>query len=249
MFMRHVMMIGPLAALCLAGCNIRPPARTVDDRSSLGSARQALAEGEAGTSLAIARGVLEAQPRNVAALVQAGNAEAALGDRIAADDSYKRALAISSSDVGARLGLAKLMIRDNLPGAEAALRQILTSAPRNAIVLTDLGYVLDLQERHAEAQMYYQQAIALDPTRISSRTDLALSLALSGHAEQAEQMFRDITANASATQKVRLDFAVAQVLAGHDKDAAVTLANELTPEEAQSALQGLEQLRPATKAN
>jgi Flp pilus assembly protein TadD len=242
-------MIGLVAVLCLAGCNIHPPARTVDDRSSLGEARQALSEGEAGTSLEIARGVLQTQPRNVQALVQEGNAEAALGDRIAAADSYKRALEISPSDVGARLGNAKLLIRDNLPGAEASLRQILADSPRSPIVLTDLGYVLDLQERHAEAQRYYEEAIALDPTRISSRTDLALSLALSGHAEQAEQMFRDITANAAATQKVRIDFAVAQVLAGHDKDAAATLANELTPEEAQSALQGLEQLRPATKAN
>jgi Flp pilus assembly protein TadD len=238
-------MAAALAAAWLAGCQAHPQGQVTNDAPSLVAAREALDEGEAGTALAIARGVLATQPRNLAALTQAGNAEAVLGDRIAAENSYRQALAVAPRDIGARLGMAKLKIRDDVRGAEVALREILAQAPRDPTVLNDLGYVLDLQERHAEAQSCYAQAIAVAPTRMAPRVNLALSLALSGQADRGEAMLRDLVASSRATQKARLDFAVAQVIAGHDKDAAVTLAAELPPEQASSALRGLEQLRPA----
>ena len=146
--------------------------------------------------------------------------------------------------MGARLGQGKLQIRDNLHAAEAIFRGILADSPHNPVVLTDLGYVLDLQEHHAEAQALYETAIAVDPNRLAPRVDLALSLALSGQAARGEKMLRDIAAGATATPKVRLDFAAAQVIAGHDSDAAQTLAGDLTPAETQSAIAGLAQLRP-----
>lgn len=234
-----------LAAATLAGCNTRPPVAVASNAPSIQAARDALNEGEAGTSLAIAKGVLSSQPENVAALSQAGDAQAALGDRLAADVSYKRALRISPRDVRARLGLGKLEVRDDLHAAEATFRSILADSPRDPLVLNDLGYVLDLQERHAEAQVLYRQAIAEDPDHIPSRVNLALSLALSGQADQAEGMMRDIAASSQATPRVKLDFALAQVMAGHDREAASTLSGDLTPTETQAAIDGMAQLRPA----
>jgi Flp pilus assembly protein TadD len=234
-----------LVTALLAGCNQRPAVAVASNAPSIQAARDALNEGEAGTSLAIARGVLTSQPNNVAALSQAGDAEAALGDRLAADVTYKKALALSPRDVRARLGLGKLQIRDDLRGAEATFRSILADAPNDPLVLNDLGYVLDMQERHAEAQTFYQAAIAADPARISSRVNLALSLALSGQAARAEGMMRDIAASSQANNRVRVDFAMAQVMAGHDKEAAATLGGDLTPAETQAAIDGMAQLRPA----
>ena len=247
---KHISAILLGCTAMLSGCGSHPPVQVSGDGASLQAARDALTQGEAGTSLAIARGVLASQPHNVSALAQAGDAEAALGDRLAATTSYKLALTFSPRDVRARLGLGKLQIRDDLRAAETSFRAVLADVPRDPIALNDLGYVLDLQERHQEAQQSYQTAMASDPDRISTRVNLALSYALSGQAERAEQMLRDVAASASASRKIRLDFAVAQVMAGHDKDAAETLASDLSPTDSQSAITGIQRLRPQlVKAN
>ena len=239
--------VSVVTVLALAGCSVQRAERgsaTSADRPSLAAARAALVEGQAGTSLAIAHGILDSQPDNVGALAEAGDAQAAMGDRLSAETSYKHALRLSPHDVRARLGMGKLMLRDDLKGAEQAFRAILADSPHDPVVLNDLGYVLDLQERHAEAQNIYLEALASDPSRLSTRVNLALSLALSGQADRAEQMLRDLAQNAGATSKVRLDLAVAQVIAGHDDDAQITMSSDLSPEEAKNALAGMEQLRP-----
>ena len=228
----------------LVGCKSAPNGADIATNGpSLQAARDALSEGEAGTSLAIARGILSSQPNNLAALDQAGDAQAALGDRLAADSSYRRALALAPHDVRARLGLGKLQVRDSLPAAEASFRAVVADAPNNALALNDLGYVLDLQEHHAEAQTIYERALAAEPTRLATRVNMALSLALSGHGARAEQMLKDVAASSNATPRVRADFALAQVMAGHDKDAAMTLGGDLTPAETESAVSGLAQFR------
>ncbi len=235
----------PLLAL-LAACQHTPQGQIASSGPSIQAARDALNEGEAGTSLAIARGVLASQPNNTAALTQAGDAQAVLGDRLAADASYRHALALNPHDQHARLGLGKLAVRDNIAAAESMFRAVAADYPRSPLVLNDLGYVLDLQERHAEAQAVYRSALAIDPGRISTRVNYALSLALSGQADRAEQMMRDVAASSTATPRVRVDFALAQVMAGHDREAAGTLGAELSPAEAQSAITGMAQLRPAS---
>jgi len=240
---------GMIVALAVAGCVPRSDQgmNTSSDRQSLDSARQALVEGEAGTSLAIAHGVLASQPNNVAALAQAGDAEMQMGDRLNAEADYKHALAIAPHDVKARLGLAKMLLRDDLHGAEVAFRAILADAPHNPVVLNDLGYALDLQDRHTEAQAFYVEALASDPNRLSVRVNLALSLALSGQAPRAEAMLRDLAQTAGATSKVRLDLALAQVMAGHENDAALTMSTELSPDDAKQALLGMKELKPVGK--
>jgi len=243
----RIVSAGVFLALALGGCVQRSDQgmNSASDRASLDTARAALVDGEAGTSLAIARGVLASQPDNVAALSQAGDAQMEMGDRLNAEASYKRALAFAPHDVRARLGLAKLLLRDDVHGAELAFRAILADAPHNPVVLNDLGYTLDLQERHAEAQNLYVEALASDPNRLSVRVNLALSLALSGHAARAEQMLRDLAQTAGATSKVRLDLALAQVIAGHDSEAAQTISTELSPDDAKQALAGMAEFRPA----
>jgi Flp pilus assembly protein TadD len=236
---------GILVALAIAGCTRTEQGMDHSaDRQSLDSAQAALVDGEAGTSLAIARGILSSQPRNPAALAQAGDAEMQMGDRLNAEADYRRALAVSPHDVKARLGMAKMMLRDDLHGAEMAFRAILADAPHNPIVLNDLGYALDLQDRHKEAQTYYVEALASDPNRLSVRVNLALSLALSGQAPRAEAMLRDLAQTAGATSKVRLDLALAQVMAGHDNEAAATMSTELSPDDAKQALLGMKELKP-----
>jgi Flp pilus assembly protein TadD len=234
-------------ALLLSGCGLgsQPTAHSEANRPSLKQARTALEEGEAATSLGIARGVLSMEPRNVAAMVMAGDADAALGNRRGAEKDYREALAIDPGSTPAQLGLAKLRMRDDAKEAEAMFRRILVKSPHDPAALTDLGVSLDLQDRHKEAQAVYAQALATNSDLTSTRVDLALSLALSGEPLKAEGMLRDATEAGPVPPKVRADFALAQVLAGHADQAKATLQADLSPDEAKASVEGMSALLPA----
>ena len=225
----------------LAGCGAIPQSanQSVANRPSLIAARAALSEGEAATALGIARGVLSMEPHNLAATVAAGDADNALGNHRAAEADYRAALRIDPNSVPAQLGLGKLTMRDDAHGAELQFRQILTRAPRDAAVLTDLGVALDLQDRHREAQAVYAQAMATNADLTSTRVDLAVSLALSGEPAKAEGMLRDATEGGAVPPKVRADFALAEVLAGHSDQAQQTLQADYSVDEARASVEGM----------
>ncbi len=237
------------ALLALAGCTHGSATSSASEanRPSLKAARTALTEGEADTALGIAKGVLSVEPNNVAALVQAGDAEVVLGNHLTAEHDYRAATAIDPGFVPARLGMAKLKLRDDPKGAEADFRAIVAANPRDAAALTDLGVALDLQERHKEAQADYLAALAINPDLTSPRVNMGLSLALSGDPLKAEEMLRDASEAGPVPAKVRADFALAQVMAGHAHDAEQTLQADLSADEAKASVQGMQALLPAGK--
>jgi Flp pilus assembly protein TadD len=214
------------------------------NRPSLKAARGALAEGEAQTALGIANGVLVSEPHNAAALVAAGDAEAAMNNRIDAAKSYRDALAAQPGYLPARLGVGKMKLRDNVKGAEADFRAALATEPKNTAALTDLGVALDLQERHKEAQALYTAALAINPDLTAARVNLALSMALAGEPQKAEGMLADATQAGSVTPRVRADFAVAQVMAGHSAQAEATLQADLSADEARASVAAMAGLLP-----
>jgi Flp pilus assembly protein TadD len=234
-----------LTAAVLAGCVPHEQAQISGDGPSMRVAREALVDGQAGTSLAIAQGVLAEQPNNVPALVQTGDADMAMQNRMGAEQAYKRALALAPHDVRAQLGLAKMQLATDPKAAEIAFRAVVASNPHNALALTDLGVSLDRQGRAAEAQAAYTQALAIDPNLFSAHVDLALSLALSGQAARGEQMLRDAAMSNSSTPRVRADLAVAQIAAGHSDQAIQTLRADLSPEDAKTSMEAMAVLQPA----
>jgi len=248
--MRNIRLIATtvLAGGLLFGCapHAQQPQIT-GDGSSMRAAHQALIDGQAGTALAIAQGVLSEQPNNVAALVQAGDAEMAMQDRMEAEQAYKHALAIAPHDVRAQLGLGKMQLATDPKAAEATFRAVVAGNPRSAIALTDLGVALDRQGRPTEAQAAYTQALAIDPNLFSAHVDLAFSLALNGQAARAEQMLRDAALSSSSTPRVRADLAVAQIAAGHGDQAIQTLSADLSPQDAKSSMDALAVLQPPKK--
>jgi Flp pilus assembly protein TadD len=243
---------GLLASMvALAGCQLlNRQANTNSDanRPSLKAARNALQEGEAATALSIARGVLISEPKNVAALVAAGDADVAMSNPLEAEKFYRQAEAAQPGYVPARLGTGKLKLRQDVKGAEAEFRAVLAVAPKDTAALTDLGVALDLQERHKEAQAQYKAAIAINPDLTAARVNLALSLALSGEATEAEQMLRDEAQAGPVSPRVRADFALAQVMAGHSQDAEVTLQADLSADEAKASVSGMSSLLPQAVA-
>jgi Flp pilus assembly protein TadD len=242
-----------LAAACVAGCGAvagnlttaHGASTSEANRPSLMAARGALQEGEAATALGIAHGVLVSEPHNVAALVEAGDADVQIGNRRTAEKEYREAMQYDPSYVPARLGMGKLLMRDDIKGAEAQFRAVLATSPHDAGALTDLGVTLDLQERHKEAQAAYTAAIAANPDLTSTRVDMGLSLALSGEPLKAEGMLRDATESGTVPAKVRADFAVAEVVAGHPEQALETLEADITPDEAKASVEAMGALVPA----
>jgi Flp pilus assembly protein TadD len=232
----------------LGGCASRQQPLVTGDGPSMSQARQALVDGQAGTSLAIAQGVLAQQPDNVAALAQAGDAQMAMQDRMGAERSYKRALALNPHYIRAQLGLGKMLLSADPKAAETAFRAIVASNPRSAIALTDLGVSLDRQNRPAEAQAAYTQALGIDPNLFSAHVDLALSLALNGQPARAEQMLRDAAYSTNSTPRVRADLAVAQIAAGHKEQAVQTLSADLSAEDTKASMDAMAVLQPATAA-
>ncbi len=243
---RHTVLA--FCAAALAGCaGIQGNTQSNASRPSLKTARAALAEGQAATALGIARGVLSMSPRDVPALVAAGDADVALGNRRSGETDYRKALAIDPGSVPAQLGLAKLAMRDDAREAETLLRGILARSPNDPAALTDLGVALDLQERHREAQVEYARALATNADLTSTRVDMALSLALDGNPVKAEGMLRDATESGPVPPKVRADFALAEVMAGHADQAAATLQADLSADEARASVEVMTALMPAKK--
>jgi Flp pilus assembly protein TadD len=246
-----------VAAACVAGCGAiagnmstaHGASTSGANRPSLLAARGALEEGQADTALGIAHGVLVSEPHNVAALVAAGDADNQIGNPRTAEKEYREALKYDPGYVPARLGMGKLLMRDDIKGAEAQFRAVLATSPHDAAALTDLGVTLDLQERHKEAQAAYTEAMAANPDLTSTRVDMGLSLALSGEPIKAEAMLRDATESGTVPAKVRADFAVAEVVAGHPEQALETLEADITPDEAKASIEGMAALVPAQKKN
>jgi len=242
-----------LSVAALGGCGVIAQGMTPQhgtstseaNRPSLRAARGALQEGQAATALGIAHGVLLSDPNNVAALVQAGDADMQIGNHRTAEKEYRQAVQVDPSYVPARLGLGKLKMRDDIKGAEAEFRAILASNPHNAAALTDLGVTLDLQERHKEAQAAYTDAMLANPDLTSTRVDMGLSLALSGQATKAELMLRDATEAGPVPAKVRADYAVAEVVAGQPEQAVETLQADLSVDEAKASVLAMSVLAPA----
>jgi Tfp pilus assembly protein PilF len=75
---------------------------------------------------------------------------------------YEKAIAIASDNVEARIGLAKIFIKEGkYPDAELQLRSALETDPGNADALATIVPLLKQQKKEAEAIMYEQEMTLL----------------------------------------------------------------------------------------
>lgn len=223
--------------LMLAACGTSAP--TLSGKTGLHVADVALANGAPSSALQIARTALEANPRNVEALLRVGEASYALGQAGQASDAFRKALAIEPHLPRAQLGIARIELGSDPAAAEADLHRALQREPSNVAMLTDLGVAQDLQGRHKDAQTTYHTALGIEPGLTSAQVDLGLSLALSGQATDAVQMLQPIGQSPSSTPKVRQDLATALALAGDARSASDILQVDLSHEQTVAALSGL----------
>ena len=133
---------------------------------------------------------LGAAPRDLSALIEAGELSFALGDATAAAALYKRAEAIDPSNGRVKAGIARILVNGERPGE--ALRYF-EEAQRHGAVMAryadDRGLAYDLIGEQARAQADYRLALAQggrDNDALDEiRRRYALSLGISGRQEEA----------------------------------------------------------------
>jgi tetratricopeptide (TPR) repeat protein len=119
-------------------------------------------------------------PRDLGALIDAGNAALAMGDADAATGFFRRADQVSANDPRVKAGLAGALVRggkplEALPLFDAAER----AGAKPAAIAADRGLAYDLVGDNATAQRLYRLALERGPDEEVTRR-LAVSLAISG---------------------------------------------------------------------
>jgi tetratricopeptide (TPR) repeat protein len=129
-------------------------------------AMQLLQSGKVDEALAAARKGSQAEPKNVelrAVEVRALLLMKRWQDALTAGEAAVKAAPQESGAFYLR-GAAKMALHD--PGAEQDFRQALKLAPQNVAAMNDLGVLLSLQGKNAEARQLFQKALALQPDNL-----------------------------------------------------------------------------------
>jgi Flp pilus assembly protein TadD len=182
-------------------------------------------------NIALAR--LARDPRDVGALIDAGNAALATHDTDAAIGFFKRANQIEPRNSQALSGLAGALLQNDDPaGAIAMFDQASAAGAHGASVAADRGLAHDLVGDTAGAQQFYREALKQGDDPETQRR-LALSLAISGDAQGAEATLRPLLQGQDrAGWRVRVFiFAI-----GGRVDEAVTTARTLLPPDLAAAI-------------
>ncbi len=125
-------------------------------------------------------------PRDLDALIDAGNAALAMGDADAASGFFKRANQVNSRDPRVKGGLAGALVRSGDPiGAIALFDEAERAGAQASLLAGDRGLAYDLVGDNAAAQRLYRLALARAPNEEITRR-LSLRLAISGD-RQAER--------------------------------------------------------------
>ncbi|MEW9854285.1 SPOR domain-containing protein [Novosphingobium sp. M1R2S20] len=173
-------------------------------------------------------------PRDIDALIEAGDSATAMGDPEAAAGFYKRADAISANNPRVQAGLARALVLQGDP--MAALPLFASAEARGAAddVTADHGLAYDLVGDQAAAQKYYRVALARkDDDELRRR--YGVSLAIAGDAAASEAMLMPLLRKQDKPGWRSHAFALA--IAGKTKEAVETvnailptqLAESMTP--------------------
>jgi Flp pilus assembly protein TadD len=193
---------------------------------------------------------LSANPRDVAALLDAGNAALTMGDNDAALGFFGRADQLSSGDPRVKTALASALVKAEDPFAAIPLFDAAERAgARDDLLAGDRGLAYDLVGDNFNAQRYYRQALASAPSNDEIVRRLALSLAISGDRKAAEAtLLTQLRRNDPAAWRTRA-FMLAIV---GDTEEAVKIATGTMPRDLSDAmvpyLRYMGRLTPAQQA-
>lgn len=136
---------------------------------------------------------LARDPRDLAALLEAGEASLAVDDFDAAAGFFNRATAISPDQPRAALGLARVYLRaGDAPQALDQFDRALAAGVQPDEIVAERALALDLAGDQPGAQAGYRRALELDPADSETRRRMALSFAISGNRAGFEDTLRPL---------------------------------------------------------
>jgi len=119
--------------------------------------------------------VTETDPKNPDGWVNIGRVRVQEGNMAGAREVLTKALALSPALARAHFFLARVQRAEGkLDEAAATLRRVLDQYPRDRVVRNDLGRVLFLQRRYADAIREFEQALDIDPEDLQAHYNLML---------------------------------------------------------------------------
>lgn len=177
-----------ILGLCLSGAVVLPTGMA---QAQLDQSQLVRPLGAADLNANLAR--LAANPRDVAALIGAGEAALALDDPRAAAGFYARADAIESGNGRIKAGLGRVMLKMQNP-AEAL--RLFDQAQRlgypDATILSDRGLAKDMTGDQAGAQRDYQAALQRAPNDDELVRRYAASLGISGQVAASDKILEPL---------------------------------------------------------
>ena len=170
-------MLMPFPVLAQAGQITAAPSSQLELKTS-----------DASSSLSTAMSTLAAEPRNLDALIAAGEAALKLEDPRAALGFFGRADDVSSNNGRVKAGLGRSMLALGQVGDGLRLmEQAVSLGYTDAALLSDRGLARDLTGNQAGAQQDYLAAMKLDPKNDTLTRRYAVSLGISGQVDLAEK--------------------------------------------------------------
>ncbi len=118
--------------------------------------------------------------------INSGNAAFELNNYDLAGEHYQATLAVDPANNEARMGMAKIfMMQRDIEAALGELEQIDLERVVDPIVFYNIGNLLFGQGQSAEAQRYFEMALARDPDDVDSHIQVALCLIQQGMMEDS----------------------------------------------------------------
>lgn len=210
---------------------------------------QAVPVQPAGQALNIALARLARDPRDLAALIDAGNAALVMGDVDAATGFFARADQLSPNNMRVKAGLAGALVRSENPyDAIPLFAEAERAGAVDPLLAADRGLAYDLVGDNANAQKYYRQALAVAQSDETVRR-LALSQAIAGDRKGMEATLSPLLQRQDKGAWRTRAFALAILGAPEE---AVTIANQTMPAELANGiapyLRFMPRLTPAQQA-
>ncbi len=136
---------------------------------------------------------LAKRPRDMSALLEAGDSAVAVGDLDAALGFFGRARELEPDNAKVAFGLASVYLRSGRPvSALSLLRSARATRTQDFTILLEEALALDMVGEQAAAQDAYARVIKSQPDNTEAQRRLALSYAISGNSEGFESTLRPL---------------------------------------------------------
>ena len=164
--------------------------RKAEAEARLGQSRAELALGRAPEAKANLQKLLNESPNDSEVTLAMGQAEDLLGNKVSAENLYKRAIELSPDTFAGYLALSQYYFKQNQPDkASETLNDAATKVAETAEMRRMLGQSELARNRLDSAMHEFKRAIELDPQDLDAKFGLAVSQRRAGNLEDARVLF------------------------------------------------------------